>query len=385
MWRGRPAWAEIDLDAIEHNVRQIRLLIGQHVELLAVVKANAYGHGAGPVAKAALEAGANRLGVAIVDEGVQLRRAGIKHPILVLGYIPPWQANEVVGQDLMATVNTWQTALALSARASALGREATVHVKVDTGLGRFGLLPHEVLKFVRGLLTLPSLRLEGFWTHFATADEKDKEYTRRQLAVYHEALKSLSDAGISIPCRHVANSAATLEMPESHLDMVRCGIALYGLYPSVEVGHAVALQPAMSLKARLARVRELPVGSSVSYGRKFVADRPTLVGLVPFGYADGFDRGLSSVGSVIVRGRRAPVIGRVCMDQFVVNLQDVSGAAQDDEVVIIGRQGDEEITADEVALAAATINYEIVCGIGARVPRVYIKDGAVVGVTGLLD
>lgn len=385
MWRGRPAWAEIDLDAIEHNIRQIRLLIGNQVELLAVVKANAYGHGALPVAKTAIKAGANRLGVAIVDEGVQLRRAGTKHPILVLGYVPPWQADDAVGQDLAVTVNTWQSALALSARASSLGREARIHVKVDTGLGRYGLLPDEVLKFVRGLLTLPGLRLEGLWTHFATADEENKVYTLQQLAEYHEVLKSLNDAGISIPCRHAANSAATLEMPEAHLDMVRCGIAIYGLYPSAEVGHAIALQPAMSLKARAARVRELPAGSSVSYGRKFVADRPTLVALVPFGYADGFDRGLSSIGSVLVRGRRAPVIGRVCMDQFVVNVQDVPDAAQDDEVVIIGRQGDEEITADEVALAAATINYEIACGVSARVPRLYFKDGALVETTSLVD
>lgn len=385
MWRGRPAWAEIDLDAIRHNVRQIRLLIGDRVELLAVVKANAYGHGAQPVAEAVVAAGANRLGVAIVDEGIQLRWGGIKVPILVFGYVPAWQVEEVVSEELIITVNNWQTAQAVSARAEALGREATVHVKVDTGLGRYGLLPDEVLSFVRQLLTLPKLRLEGLWTHFATADENDMEYTRRQLAVYQDTLKSLNEAGIAIPCGHVANSAATLEMPETHLDMVRCGIAIYGPSTSLKGGSGVTLRPAMSLKARVARATELPTGSSVSYGRKFVADRPTRVALVPFGYADGFDRGLSSIGWVLVRGHRAPVIGRVCMDQFVINVQDAPGVSQDDEVVLIGRQGAEEITADEVASAAGTIMEEILCRVSSRVPRIYTSHGAVVGVIGLMS
>lgn len=385
MWHGRPAWAEIDLDAIQHNVRQLKRLIGGQVQLLAVVKANAYGHGILPVARAVLEAGADWLGVNIVDEGLHLRRSGIKAPVLVLGYVPPWQAEEAVSHSLAVTVNTWQTALAVSARAVALGVKANVHAKVDTGLGRYGLLPEEVLEFVRGLLSLPNLRLEGLWTHFATADEQDKAYTRRQLAVYQDVLQSLTDAGITVPYRHVANSAATLEMPETHLDMVRCGIAVYGLYPSAEVGRSLALRPAMALKAHVARVRELPPGSSVSYGRTFITEHPTRVALVPLGYADGFSRGLSNLGSVLVRGRRAPVIGRVCMDQFVVNVQDVPNVSQDDEVVVIGEQGSEQITADEVAAAIGTINYEVVCAVSGRVPRVYLKDGKVVGVTSLAD
>jgi alanine racemase len=242
-----------------------------------------------------------------------------------------------------------------------------------------------VLSFVRQLLMLPKLRLEGLWTHFATADENDRdmEYTRRQLAVYQDTLKSLNEAGIAIPCRHVANSAATLDMPETHLDMVRCGAAIYGPSASLEGRSGVTLRPAMSLKARVARVRELPTGSSVSYGRRFVADRPTRVALVPFGYADRFDRGLSGIGWVLVRGHRAPVIGRVCMDQFVINVQDVPGVSQDDEVVVIGRQGAEEITADEVASAAGTIMEEILCRVSSRVPRLYVSDGAVVGVIAL--
>lgn len=385
MWRGRPAWAEIDLDEIEHNLRQIRLIIGNRVKLMAVVKANGYGHGAVPVARAAIEAGANGLAVACVEEGAQLREAGINAPVLVLGYVPPWQTEQAVVSDLAVTVYTWQSALALSSRASALGVEANVHVKVDTGLGRNGLLPDEVLEFVRGIKALPHLRVEGLWTHFATADERDKSYTQRQFRVFETVLGVLSDAGISIPCRHAANSAAALEMPQTHLDMVRCGIAMYGLYPSVEAGQGVALHPVMSVKARAVRVKELPSGSSVSYGRKFIADGPTRIALVPFGYADGFLRCLSSTGSVLIGGERAVVAGRVCMDQFAVNVTGIEGVNQDAEVVLIGQQGRERITADEVALAAGTINYEVVCGVSARVPRVYIRNGKPIEFTSLVD
>lgn len=385
MWQGRPAWAEIDLDAIAHNVRSIRGLLGNQVQLMAVVKANAYGHGAVQVARAALEAGASKLAVACVDEAIQLRRAGVREAILILGYVPPWQTEQVLENELQITLSTWELASSLSARATALGLQATVHVKVDTGFGRFGLLPEEVLDFVRRLRSLPSLHLEGLWTHFATADERDKSYTRRQLATYLDTLKALNEAGVSIPCRHVANSAATMEMPETHLDMVRCGIALYGLYPSAEVERTVDLKPAMSLKARVGRIRVLPAGSSISYGRTYITHQPTRVALVPFGYADGFHRSLSNRGSVLVGGRSVSVVGRVCMDQFVVNVQDVSKVKPDDEVVLIGHQGGEQLTAEEVALAAGTINYEVVCSVSARVPRLYYKGGRLVEVATLAD
>ncbi|MCL5960336.1 MAG: alanine racemase, partial [Chloroflexi bacterium] len=231
MWRGRPTWAEIDLDAVAHNVRELKQLIGS-TELLAVVKANAYGHGAVMVARTALENGAKWLGVACTDEAVQLRRAGLASPILILGYVPPWEAETIVSHRLTPTVNTHQLALALSAVSSAQGVVTPVHLKVDTGLTRYGLLPHEILDFAKGLLTLPNLQLEGLFTHFATADETDKSYVHQQLKAYRDTLKRLEDEGIRILRRHAANSGATLDLPESWMDMVRCGISIYGLYPS---------------------------------------------------------------------------------------------------------------------------------------------------------
>jgi alanine racemase len=311
---------------------------------------------------------------------LRLRNAGIQQPILLLGYTPPWQAEEAVKGLLTPTVNTWQTALALSGRAAALGVELPVHIKVDSGLGRFGLLPEEVVSFAQRLVDLPHLRLEGLWTHFATADERDKTFARQQLTVYQETLNALREAGIQISCRHTAASAATLDLPEAHFDMVRPGISLYGLYPSAEVSHEVRLKPVMTLKARVARLRELPAGHSVSYGRTFITDRPINVALVPFGYGDGFNRALSNLGAVLIKGQRVPVIGRVCMDQFAVNVQDVPEVGQDDEVVILGRQGSEEISADEVASTLGTISYEIFTSINSRVPRVYYQDGKIVAV-----
>ncbi|MCL4535121.1 MAG: alanine racemase [Bacteroidetes bacterium] len=380
-FRGRPAWAEIDLDAIAANVRALRACTGPGVQLAAVVKANAYGHGMEAVAGAALEAGATWLAVNTADEGVRLRVAGFACRVLVMGYAAAWEAGKIVTNDLTPTLNTMELALGLASAAAASGKTVNVHVKLDTGLGRFGLLPEEVLPFVQALSGIPRLRLEGIWTHFASADETDKAYTHRQLAVYHHVLASLAAHGITLPLRHAANSAATMEVPESHLDLVRCGIALYGLYPSPEVGRGVALRPAMALKSRIARVRTLPAGSSISYNRTYTTSAPTRVALVPIGYADGLTRALSNRGALLVHGRRAPIVGRVCMDQCVVNVDHIPGVAQDDEAVAIGAQGDEEITADEVAALASTINYEITCNVSARVPRVYLRDGQIVAIS----
>lgn len=370
-----PTWAEIDLDAIAHNTRQLKKLVGEKTELMAVVKANAYGHGAVPVTRTVLKGGGSRLAVNRVSEGVQLRQAGITAPILVLGYAPPAEAETIVQHDLTPTVNTQELALSLSKASVAHGRETAVHVKVDTGLGRFGLLPEEVVAFVKGLMKLAALRLEGIWTHFATADEADKSYTYRQFGIYQQVVERLGGEGIHFPLHHVANSAATLDLPETHLDMVRCGITLYGLYPSTEVSRPIALRPAMSLKSRVARIRTLPAGSSISYGRTYTTSRPTPAALIPLGYGDGFHRLLSNRGAVLIRGKRAPIIGRVCMDQFAVDVSGIEGVQQDDEVVVIGRQGEEEISAEEVAAWASTINYEVVTAITARVPRVYIEGG----------
>jgi alanine racemase len=389
-------WAEIDLDAIAHNTRELKRHVGDKTELMAVVKANGYGHGAVPVAEAALDNGASRLAVHRVLEGVQLRQAGITAPVLIMGYSLPAEAETIVRWNLTPTVNTPEQAQALSAAAfrppfippnsggERKGR-LPIHIKVDTGLGRFGLLPEEVVDFVQALSKLPGLFLEGIYTHFAIADAADKAYTLQQFETYLEVMKRLEEAGFAIPIKHAACSAAALDLPETHLDMVRCGIVLYGLRPSSEVEPAIPLRPAMALKSRVARVRTLPTGSCISYGCTYTTSEPTRVALVPVGYGDGYHRLLSNRGQVLIRGQRAPIVGRVCMDQFVVKISNIPNVQQDDEVVLLGRQGDDEISAEEVAAWAETINYEVTTSILPRVTRVYLKDGQVVAVHSLVE
>jgi alanine racemase len=381
-------WAEIDLDAIAHNARELKQHIGEKTQLMAVVKANGYGHGAAPVAETALDNGASCLAVHRTLEGVQLRQAGITAPILIMGYTLPAQAETIVRWDLTPTVNTPEQAQALSNSASLQGKVLPIHVKVDTGLGRFGLLPGEVVDFVQAISTLPGLVLEGIYTHFAIADAADKTYTLQQFEILRDVVRKLEEAegnrggGLpalhAIPIKHAAGSAATLDLPQTHLDMVRCGITLYGLRPSDEVEPTIPLRPAMTLKSHVARVRTLPAGSSISYGCTYTTSEPTRVALVPVGYGDGYHRLISNRGQVLIRGQRAPVVGRVCMDQLVVKVSHILNVQQDDEVVILGRQGDDEITAEEVAAWAETINYEVTTSILPRVTRVYLKGGQIV-------
>jgi len=376
-------WAEVDLDAFAANVAAFRRHVGERVEVFAVLKANAYGHGAVPLAPVALEAGASRLAVHRAIEGRELRQAGIRAPILVMGYTPPAAADLAVEHRLTPSCTTVEFARALSARAAAAGMRVPVHVKVDTGMSRYGLFPEEVVEFARALIELPGLFLEGLFTHFATADAADPIHVRRQLAIFNDVLTSLRAAGIEVPLAHAANSAATMRLPETHFNAVRPGISLYGLDPSSEWPPAFELRPVLALKSRVARVHDLPVGAGVSYGRTFVTQRPTRAALVPVGYGDGFHRLLSNRGSVLVRGKRAPILGRVCMDQFVVDVTDIPGVQQDDEVVLIGRQGQEHIRAEEVARLAETINYEVTTSLMPRVTRVYLRGGVEVGRWGL--
>jgi alanine racemase len=388
MFQGRPAWAEIDLDAIAHNVSALKAWVGDKVHLLAIVKGNAYGHGAVPVARAALDAGASWLGVNFCDEGVQLRQAGISAPILLVGYTPDCLATTVVANRLTPTINSIEVAEALNAAASPANPLA-VHVKVDTGLSRYGMMPDEVLPFVRRLQTMPGLRLEGLLTHFASADELDKTSANKQFAIYNETLSRLNNAGITIPLRHVAASGATLDMPQTHLDLVRCGIVVYGLYPSTEVSRQVELWPALSLKARVARVRTLPPDTGIGYASTFVTKQPTVVALIPLGYADGIKRSYSNKGSVLIHGQRARLLGRVSMDQLVVDVSDIPSVAEGDEVVLIGKQsgkqGDGEITCEEMAGVMGTINYEVLVGFTARLPRVYLRGGKETGFSTLVS
>jgi len=383
MLEGIVTWAEIDLDAIAFNVRAFKRHVGERVEIFAVVKANAYGHGAVPVARAALDAGATRLAVHRATEGVELRRAGLAAPILVMGYTPPSGAEMIVRHDLTPSLITREFAEAISAEAARMCKVIPLHVKVDTGMSRYGLMPGEVVDFARGLTELPGVKLEGLFTHFATADSADPAHVRRQLDTFRQVVTAVESADIHVPLRHAANSAATLRLPEVHLDAVRIGIAMYGMAPSDEWSPAFEIHPALTLKSRVSRVCVLPPGSGISYGRTFVTQRETPVALVPVGYGDGYHRILSNKSSVLIHGQRAPMCGRVCMDQFVVDVTGIEGARQDDEVVLVGRQGEAEIRAEEVAKLAGTINYEVTTSLLPRVVRVYRQGGAVVGVQGL--
>ncbi len=375
------AWAEVDLDAIAHNVAAIKRHVGDKVTVIAVVKANGYGHGMEAVARTALKNGASWLALNHVHPAIALRHKGIQVPILLLGYLPPAVASSVVEYDLRPALTTWELAQALSAAAQAAGREVPYHVKVDTGMGRFGLMPGEVVDFVRALSNLPGLRLEGVFTHFACADWADGCWVDRQLALYLDVLQELQSAGITVPMRHVANSAAALARPDTHLDAVRVGIAIYGLRPSTQVPPCISLRPALTLKSRVAQVRTLPPGSGISYGRSYVTTETTRVALVPCGYGDGLMRLISNRGAVLIRGRRAPIRGRVTMDTLVAEVTHIPEACAGDEVVIIGRQGDETISAEEVASWAETINYEVVTHLLPRLPRVYWQDGRMTAIS----
>lgn len=374
----QPIWAEIDLGAVAHNLREVRRVCHPQARIMAVVKADAYGHGAPAVARTALENGADALGVARAWEGLTLRRTGIRAPILVFGYSSPELAGDLLEHDLTPTIFSLEQARQLSAAAASRRRTLKAHLKIDTGMGRIGFVAEEAggLKRVVGQVAatarLPRLEIEGIYTHFAAADGADKANARSQLALFHDLLARLQHLGLNFPLRHAANSAAIIDLPEAHLDLVRAGIMLYGLYPSAEVSRErVELWPAMQFKARVAQVRAVPAGFRVGYGATYVAPRSTRLATVTVGYADGYNRLLSTRGSLLVRGCRAPVVGRVCMDQTVVDVGQIEGVRPGDEVVIFGCQGNECIAVEELALATGTINYEIVSTITARVPRLY--------------
>lgn len=370
-----PVWSEIDLKAIAYNVRQLAGVISPDTRLMAVVKANAYGHGANRVACTALENGAGYLGVARVAEGETLRQAGIEAPVLVLGYTPPANYQALLDNNLAQTVYNLEAAGELSAIAAREGKKAVVHIKVDTGMGRlgFGCEDTDSVRDILSVASLPRLEVEGIFTHFASADSKNKDYTMAQWRRFSTLLQNLAVKGLTFRYRHAANSAAIIDLPETNLDMVRAGIAMYGAYPSHEVKMSrVSLQPAMSVKALVAHVKKVPAGTGVSYGVTYVTPDQTVVATIPAGYADGYSRLLSSRGEVLVQGQRAPMIGRVCMDQFMVDVGHIPGVVPGEEVVLLGRQNGVEISAGDIAAKIGTISYEVFCMINARVPRIYI-------------
>jgi alanine racemase len=378
-WAGRPLWAEIDLDALEHNVRLLAERAAP-ARLYAVVKANAYGHGAPAVARTAIEAGASGVAVVCVDEGEELRLAGIEGPILLVGQAQTSEADAIVRLRLTPTLTSMQLALAISAAAARQVTTITAHLELESGLNRNGLRIDELVAFAEAVRDLPHIEIEGLYTHFAAAEEGDQTFTRAQ----HDALLDVSRRLSWIPMRHCAASASLLLTPDMRLDAVRAGLAVYGYHPAPDQNGA-DLQRVLSLKSRLARVIDVPAGGSVGYGRAWVAERPSKIALIMCGYADGLRRSLSGRAHVLVHGKRAPIAGRIAMDMCMADVTDVDGVAPDDEVVIIGEQGDETIDADELAELADTISWEILAGISARVPRLYVRRGEIESVTTLND
>jgi alanine racemase len=369
------AWVEVDLSAIRRNVAAVRGLVGGGVAVLAVVKADGYGHGAVRAAKAAVAGGAAWLGVASAAEGAELRSTGIDAPILVLGCGLPEQAPEIVTHGLTQTLATWDMAQALSRAAAGEGREVAVHIKIDTGMGRLGVKPHEAAAFARLVSGLPGLRIEGVYSHLATADRKDPTYAREQARRFEQVLADLEHEGIRSALRHLANSAATVRFPEMRFDMVRAGLLIYGLNPLSQPLTEIELVPALAWKTRIACVKDVPAGEPLSYSGLHVTERPTRIACVPVGYADGYSRALSNVGSVLVSGRRCPVVGAVCMDQMLIDVGEVE-AKPGAEVVLIGEQTGERITANDLADAQGTVVHEIVARLGKRLPRFYLNDDA---------
>lgn len=376
----RPVWAEINLDNLIHNFREVRRLVGEKVIITSVIKADAYGHGAAVVAKTLSENGSDRFAVATLSEALELRRAGITKDILILGYTPGDQAHIVVGNDITQTIYNMESAISISNVAVQLGKTAKIHLKIDTGMGRIGYLPNtDSVKDILQIFELPNIYVEGIFSHFARADEKDKEYTRVQFKRFNWVLEEIMKRGIEIPIKHIANSAAIIDLPEYYLDMVRAGIMLYGVYPSEYVNmKKVDLKPVMTLKAKISNVKTVNAGEGISYGHKFVTDKVTKIATLPIGYADGFTRLLSCKAEVSIKGKRVPIVGSICMDQCMADVSELEDVKIGDEAIIFGSGDNGELRADDIANKLGTVNYEILCMVSKRVPRVYIKDNEIV-------
>lgn len=371
----RPTYAEIDLNAIAANVRTIRKTVGPGVRIMPAVKADGYGHGSVKISRVALGAGADMLGVASVEEALELRNGAVEAPILILGCSTPDCAPDIVEYGISATICDIGSACDLSAEAQRRGKKAKVHVKVDTGMGRIGVPAEECLELVTAINGLPMLDVEGVFTHFPSSDEPDRAFTENQISQFKGILSQLDSRGMTPPFAHAANSAAVLDYPSAYLDMVRPGLAIYGWRPSQDVSKHMLLKPSLTFKTKVVFLKELPSGKTISYGRTFTTSRVTKVATIPVGYADGYDRALSNRGEVAVKGYRAPVIGRVCMDQTLVDVTDVPGVAVGDDVVLLGG-GYDYLSVERVAEMLGTVPHDIITSIGKRVPRVYVGDGS---------
>lgn len=377
--------ARVSLDAILENMEHMKANLAPGTRIMAVIKTDGYGHGAVPIAKE-LELLDYCCGfaVATAEEAFILRKAGIRKPVLVLGYTFPYSYRRMIQEDIRMTVFLPETLSQLSEAARELdtwktGKRARVHIKVDTGMNRIGIRPDEEgLSFVKEALGMREIQVEGIFTHFARADEADKTAARRQLARFREFTALIEkETGYRIPVRHCSNSAGIVELPEANMDMVRAGITLYGLWPSGEVKRSISLHPALSLHSRIVYIKEIGEGDEVSYGGIFRASSGMRVATIPAGYGDGYPRGLSARGYVLIHGKRAAILGRICMDQFMVDVTGIPEASMGDEVTLIGRDGDEEITMERLGELSGRFNYELACNLGKRIPRVYVKGGGI--------
>lgn len=378
----RPVWAEINLDNLAHNIKEVRDHTKKDSLVTAVIKANGYGHGSVDIARTFLDNGADRLAVAIITEAIELREAAIEAKILVLGYTPSSQFEKVLEYSLIQTIYNYEDAKKLSELAEKMDKTASIHIKLDTGMGRIGFSSTEdsVDEIVK-ISKLPNLYVEGIYTHFAKADEIDKTHVKGQFEKYVNIVEKLEDKGLSIPIKHVSNSASIIDLKDYNLDMVRAGIMIYGFYPSNEVDkESIKLKPAMNLKARVSHVKTVPKGTGISYGQIFKTERESKIATLPLGYADGFTRLLTGKAEVYINGKRVKVVGKICMDQCMIDVTEVDNVAVGDEVVIFGYGEEGYPHADELAEKIGTINYEIVCMVGRRIPRVYTSNGKIIKV-----
>jgi alanine racemase len=382
----RPVWAEINLDNLAHNIKEVRRVVNKESLITAVIKADAYGHGSVMAAKIFLENGADRLAVATLSEAIELRNAGIMAEILILGYTPDFQAITAIENNITLTVYNYENAYSISKAAKNINKTAKIHIKIDSGMGRIGFRNEDKsLEHIQKISELSNVFIEGIFTHFAKADEINKEFTNKQFSQFDMIINAIESRGIKIPIKHASNSAAIIDLPEYNLDMVRAGIMLYGLYPSDEVlKDRVNLKPSMILKTKISNVKSVSKGTGISYGHIHITQHDSIIGTIPIGYADGFTRMLINKADVGIKDSRAKVVGRICMDQCMIDVTHITDVKIDDEVIIFGDGRNNSPHIDEVAQKLGTINYEIVCMVSRRVPRVYIKSGEIVKINDYL-
>ncbi|PKM51841.1 MAG: alanine racemase [Firmicutes bacterium HGW-Firmicutes-7] len=373
-------FAEINIDYIEDNLKAIKDYVGHNKEVMVVIKADGYGHGAIPIARQLYEAGIDYIGVATIQEAIALRKYKIDIPIVVLGYSPVDEYENLVEYDIIQTVYKYSMAKGISDVAAKAGKNAKIHIKIDTGMMRIGFFPDSsTVDTIIKMHTLPNLEIEGLFTHFSQADGEDENFTIKQINMFDNFISNLEEKAVKIPKIHASNSAGMIGYKNAHYDIVRAGIALYGLYPSPTMDSSkLILKPSLSLKSNIIFLKEVEKGVPISYGGTYITSKRCKIATIPVGYGDGYPRSLSSKGRVLIRGQYAPIVGRICMDQFMVDVSDIDDVCEGDEAVLIGNQGEATISVEEIAEIDGTINYEIVCQLGKRIPRVYYKNNQII-------